>query len=333
MKKERLFYLDFIRALSILIIVIYHFNCTLVDFDLNFNFMLLYENNLVSWGVIGVKLFFVISGAALMYQYKEKINTIQFYKKRLFSLYPMFWISYIVVFVFRFIILKLPLPEASPLFFIFTFLGLDGYLNNAFVTFYLLGEWFLGVIIVFYLIFPLLRKLIIKYPVHLFITTFLLSVALTYYNILIIPSHLSITVNLFSFVLGMFYIEYRERFDKPLIISTISVSLIMLIIPQFQNKVFLSSLIAWGLFAILVNVSKYIKTKKFISFLSKYSYGIFLTHHVIMYQFLSYFKGHDLSDLVILLLFVVLFIIILISSIILYRLSKWITDKIVFSKS
>jgi len=47
----------------------------------------------------GVSLFFIISGAALMYVYQEKLEYKRFYKKRFESLYPMFWMAYIIAFI------------------------------------------------------------------------------------------------------------------------------------------------------------------------------------------------------------------------------------------
>ena len=67
-KKKRVFYIEFIRVISMIIIVTYHF------------FVHFAENNIKgiditngTWGVIGVTLFFMISGASLMYNYKEKL--------------------------------------------------------------------------------------------------------------------------------------------------------------------------------------------------------------------------------------------------------------------
>ena len=113
MKKERLFYLDFIRAISTLIIVITHYNAVffwgrtpgtelwskLVTPKDVFN---LYIGNL------GVSLFFIISGATMMYVYgqKDKIDLKTFFKKRFMSLYPMFWIAYIACFLYLFYVNK-----------------------------------------------------------------------------------------------------------------------------------------------------------------------------------------------------------------------------------
>ena len=50
----------------------------------------------------GVSLFFIISGAALMYVYEKKCELKTFYKKRFFSIYPMFWMAYIAAFIYSF---------------------------------------------------------------------------------------------------------------------------------------------------------------------------------------------------------------------------------------
>lgn len=132
MKKERLFYLDFIRAISTLIIVITHYNAVffwgrtpgtelwskLVTPKDVFN---LYIGNL------GVSLFFIISGAAMMYVYgqKDKIDLKTFFKKRFMSLYPMFWIAYIACFLYLFYVNKGFSTSVPYWRFIFTAIGFD----------------------------------------------------------------------------------------------------------------------------------------------------------------------------------------------------------------
>lgn len=46
--------------------------------------------------------------------------------------------------------------------FVLTLIGMDGYLSEYGSGFYVLGEWFLGFIVLFYIIFPLLRYLLKK---------------------------------------------------------------------------------------------------------------------------------------------------------------------------
>ena len=82
MKKERLFYLDFVRAIATLAIVVTHFNARYLFMNppapektvLTTSIGNLYIGD---WGV---SLFFIISGAALMYVYEEKCRLKTFYK-------------------------------------------------------------------------------------------------------------------------------------------------------------------------------------------------------------------------------------------------------------
>lgn len=64
----------------------------------------------------------------------------------------------------------------------FSILGIDGYIANWGVqTFFLVGEWFLGYIIIIYIIFPILRKGVNEYPLLLAIITavlYILSIVL-----------------------------------------------------------------------------------------------------------------------------------------------------------
>lgn len=52
-------------------------------------------------GGIGVSLFLIVSGAALMYTYgdRDMLNLKQFYARRARALYPPFWIAYIITYI------------------------------------------------------------------------------------------------------------------------------------------------------------------------------------------------------------------------------------------
>ena len=103
MGKERIFYLDFIRAFATIVIVLPHFNALFL-----FNVyrpenavITLYVGNIYI-GAFGVSLFLIISGAALMHVYgnREKFDYKTFYIKRSKTIFPMFWIAYFLVFMF-----------------------------------------------------------------------------------------------------------------------------------------------------------------------------------------------------------------------------------------
>ena len=162
-KKERLFYLDFIRVVAMMLVVIYHF---FKHFDISFNISAFNPLKLefihLNLGFLGVTLFFIISGASLMYNYSEKIDYKRYFKRRFKSIYPMFWIAYTVAFLYNFIAngnIDDTIPRSR---LILSFLGIDGYFQYLAPNFYILGEWFLGAIIFIYIIFPLYRKLLKK---------------------------------------------------------------------------------------------------------------------------------------------------------------------------
>lgn len=87
MKKQRLFYLDLIRAVALVCILVIHFNAAVTGYFtlpsklfgsvLPFNIYL---------GDFGSSLFFMVSGAALQYtspgQGREPLNLARFYQKR-----------------------------------------------------------------------------------------------------------------------------------------------------------------------------------------------------------------------------------------------------------
>ena len=172
MEKKRIFYLDFIRAIAMFIIVNYHF---FVENHLEIKVL---SDGM--WGIIGVAMFFMISGASLMYQYREKLELKNYFKKRFLGIYPMFWIAYSLVFLYIFytykgFFLDLPIYKLG-----LSLLGMDGYLSAYTRSFYLIGEWFIGCIILIYLLFPLLRMGMKKYPKTFFVLATMANLAVIF---------------------------------------------------------------------------------------------------------------------------------------------------------
>lgn len=105
MKKERLFYLDFIRTIATISILLTHFNAIYI-----FSYPEQSDKAVITSrvfglyiGDFGVSLFFIISGAALMYIYGEKMDLKTFYYKRFKSIFPMFWLAYFFAFFILFL--------------------------------------------------------------------------------------------------------------------------------------------------------------------------------------------------------------------------------------
>ena len=101
MKKERIFYFDAIKLVAVVCVFVCHFARTLEYYQISYNFKIL-PNKLFSvyTGTVGCILFFIVSGAALMYIYLEEFSLKTFFRKRFLGIYPMFWVAFIIFFVF-----------------------------------------------------------------------------------------------------------------------------------------------------------------------------------------------------------------------------------------
>lgn len=115
-------------------------------------------------GDFGSSLFFMVSGAARSIpapgQGREPLNLARFYQKRAKAVYPMFWLAWCIFFPIRFVTKPGYYAAAKTPSLLLTVLGLDNFAQAAgWVTmdFACVGEWFLGSILFLYLLFPLLR--------------------------------------------------------------------------------------------------------------------------------------------------------------------------------
>lgn len=325
-KRPRLFYLDFVRAIAVVLIVITHFNNPfLADRPIFAN-----EPFGIYIGGWGVSLFLIISGAALMYTHDgpEHMDLRTFYWKRFKAIYPMFWIAFIIANAYLFLhngaIVAAQAPKWS---LIFSVLAVDGFLANAGIpTFYTLGEWFLGFIIIFYIAFPLLRAGVKKHP---YWTAAIIAAA---YAITIfaplqlhgMPKDLLLTTRLPELIFGMYFVRYIKK--VPHIMGV--VALAVLVVQQFTTILsgnIAVTVVGIASFLVLVWISEWVNirpVRTVIKSLSKYSYPIFLVHHQVIIQIFSKVNFSALGTANAYLLFTVDFMIIMGLSIVLFKLNK-----------
>lgn len=287
MKKERIFYLDFIRAIAVVAILLTHFNAFFVfanPTNLR-NVVITYRVANLYIGDFGVTLFFIISGAALMYVYDDKLEIKNFFKKRVLSIYPMFYLTFVIAFLYTFYINKGFSHEISKVRFLFTLSGFDGYFAGITPTFYLVGEWFLGCIILVYVLFPLLRVGVKKYPkITIAIALILYILSVGFYNGSLHRA-LLVTTRLPEILFGMFFIKYIKKVPLPAFIGAIIVIVANTVVQPTWNSSIQTTYIGITSFLVLVFIADYLKwdiLHKICSIISKYSYAIFLTHHFII---------------------------------------------------
>lgn len=149
--------LDFVRALSAIGIISFHFYCHAQGTDLLF-----YAHANGAWGGVLNYLFFILSGFVLHSKYgkTEALNLSEFYYKRWKAMMP----AYLIVFAYAFVMnvftygkfFYMDIPKSRLLL---TFIGMDGYFSWVTTTYFITGEWFLGAILVAYVVYPLLKYL------------------------------------------------------------------------------------------------------------------------------------------------------------------------------
>ena len=104
---------------------------------------------------LALVLFFLLSGASLCWQWRGRFAWRPYLAGRAAGVYPMYWLGWGALFLYGEVLHgnNADIPRWRV---IFSLLGLDGYLSPVTTTFYKIGEWFLGVILLLYLVFPLL---------------------------------------------------------------------------------------------------------------------------------------------------------------------------------
>ncbi|WMC91708.1 YfhO family protein [Kineothrix sp. MB12-C1] len=315
-KKEKLFYLDYISAIAVIIIVCFHFNyhCEYTFKIGGFHaFFFKYANG--TWAEIGVILFFIISGAKLMYNYGNAINIKKFYISRFKRVYPLFWCVYLI-FTFWNLFLGL-MPDLPKIRLLLSVAGMDGYFSYLVPNYYICGEWFLGAIIIFYILFPFMRKAMIKAPKTVGIVATVVYILVIAFNPFQVIVSRNLVVCIYYTLLGMYFIFYIKDVKWYLVlISAIGAGIFITVpIPIAMNSIVLNMILGGMMFFVLVYTSKFINgiLKRLCEIMAKYSYAIFLVHHIIIIKILSYFyeKNFNVIEIAILLLgtFGVIFVI------------------------
>lgn len=315
MKKERIFAMDFVRTIATLIIIIFHFNISVGTRGIS-TFTIL-KNDFVNINLahVGVPIFFVLSGFALMFSNERQYSIITFYKKRFKAVYPMFWLSYLLVTVYYFLVYRSICPwieRPSKISFLLTVVGLDGYTTPLMVNWYKVGEWFLGCIIIIYLIFPILKAGINRFPKVFWIPWFLIYLYLTFNYDSLIPQTQNVLLRLPEFLLGMYLCKYRSKINEKSAIFSFVIALIILLVPlSFIPTMFLVTIMGGTCYIFLYWLGGKINNsaiqKPFIWF-SKYSFAIYLLHHVISEQIIHRFAGFSISNVEVMFLFIVVLI-------------------------
>jgi len=301
-RKERIVEYDMIRAVSALMILVFHFSTTLEDYGVQgfINFGLYYANGRL--GSVAVVMFFMLSGACLYLQTSGdgKLNLWLYARKRWKSIYPMFYFCYLIAFTLLWFGTggqSSFLRNREHWTIVQTLLGFDGYFRYTSANYYLIGEWFLGAIILCYGFFPLLRICVRK---NALLTTIVCAIVF-WLNLLFSPSQMEkfnqLPSVLLAFELGMVYEKHRARIGTKIVAASAILTAVFLFVSISLNTgvtvdpVVLVFLCGISMFVVLAYVGRETLAptrdmkhlQKSVGFLSKYSYASFLCHHLFIY--------------------------------------------------
>jgi len=309
-KKHKLYEICLMRVLCALGIIVYHFNgrsaCNIKIFDRIANGF---------WGPILVTIFFSISGAVLYYNYNGSFNIVRFYYKRWKSIYPAFYLCFIYLYLQNVFKYGKIFYNDKPASLILSFLGLDGYFYYKSPNYYLIGEWFIGAIIMLYIIYPLLVKVYNKQPL---VT---IAIVLAGYAFILNTNFFTISVSrnliscLISFLFGIVAIQNKSIIENKLtiIISTFITVIVLFVSIPIPNDIS-QHIAGFALFIVLWNLGKIVMKRNVINIiiteLDKITFHIFLYQNIAIGKFIGLKNPTSLGKKIIWCLIVIIYTII-----------------------
>lgn len=279
---------DVIRIISAFFVASIHFSSIYISYGLTGLSSIFLADNTIHLGTLSVTLFFVLSGAVL---YRNNRNTpvLSFYKKRWLGIFPLFYFCYIPLRIFICINQKSIFFGLNPAKYLLTLFGLDGYFYFLSDNYYLIGEWFLGILLFLYLIFPLLRKIPEKFALLTAGVLFIGYLSIFFVDYGIYPSNLNVFNCVFWFYMGIIFEIYKDKINKYVGIFSIIASFLLIFIPIPINMDVKTTLSIIFFFIAIYFIFNKIDTRnenvknnifiKGIIFSSNLTFPVFMVHH------------------------------------------------------
>lgn len=277
---DRIKSFDFTRVMCTLGIAILHFSA-----HTNSNFQPLRQYKNGTGGGVLVTIFFILSGAVI-YLNNNNISLKIFYYKRWKSIFPTFYIAFFTLFTIYVIQYGRDFLEGKHLF-ILSLLGLDGYFAYEITTFSLIGEWFLGAIVLCYIAFPIIIYFNKKNDFCVLIFLVLSYMIIQKTDFFVVEDARNILTCLLKMEIGYFLIKKDLWKNKICIfISTIG-TVIAFGVSLAISVDTANMLLGLFMFVVLSFIGSWIMKNTFLSRLfvklSGYSYAFFLLHHRVIY--------------------------------------------------
>ena len=285
--------LDVLRVVAMLFVITYHFGCEYSAQGIPF-FNILYHTANYDFGNIAVTIFIALSGGLLYKKYKDVSHgdLKAFYTKRIKAIYPPFWILslYIPLTMLRHLLTDGNVFfMGNPAKLLLTVIGFDGYVKMYGIeTYAFCGDWFVGAIVLLYLLYPLLAAAYRRHPAIL-----LLAATAAYALQFLIPESYGLVLSVLPFTLvlkfclGFTIVENLERFRdrRVILVAAVVFALLSLVdIPGPLNTDFFGTAAAFALFRALFGIAPQLlrspKVSTAVNKVAVLSYCVFLVQHV-----------------------------------------------------
>lgn len=325
-------YLDILRIIAIFMVFHFHFIIVLVKQGFLYGFV----NG--DWGCVGTTLFFLISGNCLARNYGKNLNVKKFYLKRWLSLFPAFYLCYLLVLFGHTVLLQNHvLAGVAPWRLIFTVLGIDNYLNFLGIqNGALVGEWYTAIILCIYLLFPFLQFLYKKSKLLgsiLILGLYALNLIFTWGPV---PDDAHLITGITMFWVGMMLYHFEEKLERmpwfvwaALLLAAFVLLFVALPGPLLLRK----NVMATCIFLLFMRLGSILGKHgeiKPIRFLSKIEYGIYLCHHTVLYVMKSIYT-HILGEINPIVYYLLCLVATIAFAAIITYLTQWIVKKIKIS--
>ncbi|MEE0956361.1 MAG: acyltransferase family protein [Eubacterium sp.] len=285
-RKPHIYEFDLLRAFCALGIAAFHYS-----FDLKTGYRPFYTIMGMGWGDLFVTIFFLLSGASLIYNYPE-IRSIKelkvFYAKRFLGLMPAYYLAFCWYYVSHSAPGRNYFYGGSLKKILLTLVGMDGYFYQVEPNYYQVGEWFTGMIIMLYLAYPLLLLALKKIRT----TVAAWIILLVLYGLMLnlhgspIATWNNPALCLIPFFLGMNLIRFQFYGTRNFRIAGVLLFIQIVIVKKVQlpfQPYIAEHFFAFALFVLLSWLGTYVMKvpglSALISAIGSVSYGIFLVQH------------------------------------------------------
>ena len=216
---KRIFAYDFVRVFACVGVFLFHLDRGAAEYFPNAR-----VPHMPEWtGFLFVTAFFMLSGCMMQLHYGSP-GTVwdirEYYKKRIAGIYPAFYTVFFPLWILSAIRHGSLFYQGTKRTIVLSFLGVDGYFSSAFNTYYIIGEWFLGALIMLYLIYPLLRILMEKAWVALLTGSLVLFLLTADMTLMAVSPLANLPACLISFVAGMAFERFVRQSETGSVVRT-----------------------------------------------------------------------------------------------------------------